>query len=152
MTTALPESVIRCMKPEDCRRLGLQTRDEIESSLDAASEAKIQSTVEAWLRQNGFWPRTSAFLHGAGKPSRGWYAHLHETKRNPILLDLLVWDFAGRVIEIELKTATGKPRQEQDAILLAGGNVHLCRGAIAAIETLQNWIEQNERRAKCTSL
>jgi hypothetical protein len=134
------------MTDADRRRYGCHTRSELAAGAEAAAERFDQRTVEAYLRNAGYWPRTDAYL-GQGRPERGWYYHLAKPRGNPYLLDLLAWDYGGHVIEIELKTATGKLRQEQAAILAAGGNVHLCRGAQAAIEVLREW-ESGKRRAK----
>ena len=137
---SLPESLIRCMLPADRRALKLETREELAAAYEAASEREIQRTVEAWLRQRGYWPRTPEFLEEpAFSPQSGWYIHLHETKRNPYLLDLLVLRLDGRHIEIELKTATGRIRPEQAAILAAGGSVVLCRSAQEAIDKVTEW-------------
>jgi hypothetical protein len=137
---ALPSNIIKCMRAEDRKALRVKTIEKIAEEYDEHSEREIQATVEAWLRQRGYWPRSPDWL-GGGKPERGWYIHLNETKRNPILLDLLVIGLDGRCVEIELKTATGKARAAQEYILRAGGNVHLCRGAIDAMRVIREWEE-----------
>jgi hypothetical protein len=138
---ALPANVIKCMRPADRQSLGIQTPAELSAAYEAATEREIQRTVEAWLRQHGYYPRTPEFLDGKAQPDhRGWYVHLHETKRNPILLDLLVIRRdGGRWIEIELKTSAGRVRPQQQAILNAGGPVALCRSAQEAIDELIMW-------------
>jgi hypothetical protein len=137
---ALPANVIKCMRPEDRKALNVQAPAELAQAYEAATEREIQRTVEAWLRQRGYYPRTPEFLDGKDMPDqRGWQVHLHETKRNPILLDLLVIGLDGRCIEVELKTATGGIRAEQHAILHAGGRVYLARSAAEAIGILTEW-------------
>jgi hypothetical protein len=137
---ALPANVIKCMRPADRQSLGIQTPAELSAAYEAATEREIQRTVEAWLRQHGYYPRTPEFLDGKAQPDqRGWYIHLHETKRNPILLDLLVLRMDGRWIEIELKASAGRVRPQQQAILGAGGPVALCRSAQKAIDELIMW-------------
>ena len=138
-TASLPPRLIEMMRPEDRKALKLQTRAELEAAYDAAGEREMQRTVGNWLRQRGYWPRPGAFLDGSGKPERGWYIHLNETKRNPCLLDLMVIGLDGRCVEIEMKTATGRVRPEQAAILAAGGSVLLCRWAAEAIDGVVAW-------------
>ena len=135
---SLPQCVVDKMQPADRKTLGLETRAELDAAYEAANEREMQRMMESWLRQRGYWPRTPEFLTG-GKPDRGWYVHLNEAKRNPIVLDLLVIGLDGRCIEIELKTATGRIRPEQAAMLAAGGSVALCRSAMEAMKTVEAW-------------
>ena len=144
-TASLPPRLIEMMRPEDRKALKLQTRAELEAAYDAAGEREMQRTVGNWLRQRGYWPRAEAFLTGAS-PERGWQVHLNETRRNPCLLDLLVIGLDGRCIEIELKTATGRIRPEQAAILKAGGSVALCRCAQEAIDAVLAWEQEKPGR------
>lgn len=106
------------------------------------AEAQTQREVEGWLRLQGYWPRTPEFLDGR-RPPRGWYIHIHEAKRNPILLDLLVLDLSGRWCEIELKTRTGAIRDAQAAILASGGV--LARSSQEAIDAVTDWIREIAR-------
>jgi len=99
---SLPQCVVDKMQPSDRKALGLETRAELDAAYEAASEREMQRTVEAWLRQRGYWPRADGFLDGR-KPDRGWYYHHNDCKgarRNGYLLDLMVWSLDGRHIEI----------------------------------------------------
>lgn len=135
------QDIIEKMSPEDRKAMGLKTRGEIESKLESKVEAQIQSEVEAYLRQNGFWPRSPAYLDGRTPPN-GWYVHLNETRKNPILLDLLIMTHSGRCIEIELKTATGKLREHQQVILDTTKCAHLARSTGEAVGLIQRWMKE----------
>lgn len=105
------------------------------------SESDIQAQVEAWLRSHGYWPRSPKFLTG-DRPPRGWYVHVHQARGNPIMLDLLVLDEARGHCEIELKTATGRIRADQQAILDASpDHAVLCRSAQDAIDAIRQRFE-----------
>ncbi len=146
-TPCLPRNIVDRMRPEDRKALGLQTTSETIDRLADRDERKMQARVEDWLKQRGYWPRTGAYLEGSGKPGRGWYYHHNGkgAKRNGYLLDLLVWDYAGNMIEVELKTSTGRVRPEQAAILAAGGAVALCRSVQEAIDRLAEWDAHDKR-------
>ena len=101
------------------------------------SEAAMQAQVESWLRHAGYWPRSPKFLNG-DRPPRGWFVHVHQAQGNPILLDLLILDFARGWYEIELKTENGRMRVDQSAILAAQpGHSTLCRFAQDAIDAIR---------------
>ena len=100
-------------------------------------ESDTQKQVEAWLIHAGYWPRSPKYLTG-DRPPRGWYIHVHEAQGNPILLDLLVLDFARGWYEIELKSARGRVRDAQVRILEASqGHAVLCRSAQDAIDYIR---------------
>ena len=141
----IPQNVIDMMSEEDRAALGLVSTVEVERGVAEKvekdvekAEAETQREVEGWLRLNGFWPRVPEYLDGR-VPPRGWYVHLHETKRNPIVLDLLVLGLDGRYAEVELKTRTGSVRDGQAAILRSGGV--LCRSSMEAIDYLRGWMD-----------
>ena len=138
----LPQRIIEKMSPGDRKELGLKTDAEKREINETKSEAQVQCEVEALLRLRGYWPRSPAFLDGK-TPRRGWYVHLHKTKKNPILLDLLTMS-NGRCLELELKTTSGKVRPEQEAILKSKGTA-LARSAAEALEIIKQWEKSNER-------
>lgn len=133
------DNVIALMRPDDRKAMGVKTRDEIESGLESKAESEIQNEIEAYLRQNGFWPRSPAYLDGR-RPPNGWYIHIHEAKRNPIILDLLIMTLSGRCLELELKTATGKLREHQLAILGTTDCSVLARSTGEAIDLFRQWM------------
>lgn len=74
-------------------------------------EKALQATCEGWLRQKGYRPSTAAEMVASVKPDatpvKGWYIHLHNCERNPLLPDLIVLDAdMTRCICIELKVAS----------------------------------------------
>ena len=85
---------------------------------------ELQRPFEAWLRGRGYRARTPDEILRAGPP-RGWYIHLNETKKNPILLDVLILWPGGHYIEIEFKTDDGKPSEYQAELIRQGAT--LCR-------------------------
>jgi hypothetical protein len=102
-----------------------EAQKRVEASIDrylAGEERKLQADCERWLQLHGWWPRTPDFI-ARGKPPTGWYIHLHEAKRNPILLDLLLLRNDGRYVEVELKTCNGKLSSEQAVLVGSGGRV-----------------------------
>ena len=135
------DKIIERMTPEQRKELGLKTRDEIDTKLAEKDEKTIQIGVESWLRLRGYWPRTPAFLDGKA-PEKGWYIHLHQSKKNPIILDLLILSHDGRYLELELKTAKGPVRPQQEAILK--GRASIARSIKEAVEEIQKWESQNE--------
>ncbi len=142
---AIPQKLVEKMSAADRQALGLMTNAEKAEKCAAVEEKEIQRTVEAWLRQRGYWPRSDAFLDGKVPPS-GWYIHVHAAKRNPIVLDLLVLrPEDGRFFELELKTATGSIRPAQAAIL-KGGASGVARSTLEAIELITEWENKLERR------
>jgi hypothetical protein len=120
----LPDSIIKIQSPKTRQELGVHTQEERIAKADVIAEKDIQVTCENWLTLQGFRRRSPEDIKRPG-PCAGWFVHLHETKRNPILLDLLILFPDGQFVEVELKTKTGKPSPEQDALLNRGGK--LCR-------------------------
>ena len=103
----------------------------------AVAEADLQAEVEAWLAARGYARRTPAEI--CARATRGrWQVHLIETKRNPILLDLILFDARGRYLEIELKTETGDPTPAQ-AALLARGEGLMCRSLSEVQAAVTAW-------------
>lgn len=127
------------MLPEaDRKAMGIKTRGEIDQSLEQKGEAEIQSTVENWLRLNGFWPRSPAYVTGEVPPC-GWYIHLHKAKRNPYLLDLLILSPSdGRYLELELKTEKGKLKDHQKSICETDC-APVARSAKESIDIIKKW-------------
>lgn len=80
------------------------------------AEKELQRDCENWLRLHGYKPRSPEFIR-SGAPEKGYYIHLHETQRNPIILDILILGVDGRFIEVELKTPRGAVRESQGYII-----------------------------------
>jgi len=139
-TVTLSDKLIEKLDPQTRKEMGVRTRDEISAKINRKSELAIQNDVEGWLRINGFWPRTPGFLDGK-KPEKGWYIHLHQTKKNPIILDLLIFTHDGRCLELELKTENGPIREHQQAILNTTECSALARSTVEAITKIKEWLK-----------
>lgn len=133
------------MSPEDRAENGLKSTAELEASgekrrkqVEEKAEKEIQSQVEAWLIHHGFERRTKDDI-ARGMPESGYFIHLYEAKRNPILLDLLILSHSGKYLELELKTATGPISPEQKCLIAYGGS--LARSSEEAIEIIKEWID-----------
>lgn len=134
----LPPHMVNMMRPQDRKALKLRTNDEAAQIAEASTEKIIQRDCERFLTLHGYRPRTQDGIAAKGE-IRGWFVHLHKSKRNPYLLDLLILRLDGRYIEVELKAANGRPTDEQAGILRAGGPVHLIWSVEAFIELITQW-------------
>ena len=134
------DKIVGMMSQTDRKALHLETREEIDTKLEAKDEAQIQREVESWLKLNGFNPRSPAFLDGK-TPQKGWFIHINQAKKNPILLDLLIFTLDGRCLELELKTRTGKIRPEQKAILDTTLCTNIARSTVEAITIIKEWLK-----------
>ena len=133
---ALPQHIIDSMSSADRKELGVKSTDERMENCERVSEREIQTQVEAYLVQLGYERRTPENI-ARGMPRSGWFIHLVKTKRNPILLDLLILSHCGSYIELELKTLTGKIRIEQEALIAQGGL--LARSTMQAMDIIREW-------------
>lgn len=112
------------MSAADRKALGVLTPEQRTAKVEGMAEKELQAQCESWLTLHGFRRRTPEEITRPGE-CNGWFIHLHEAKRNPILLDLLILHDDGRWQEVELKTVVGKTTREQEALIARGG--HLCR-------------------------
>lgn len=139
MARVLTASELRLLTPAQKVELGIcdptLVRDEsaVEKIADKA-ERVLQGQCENWMTLNGFRRRTPEEICRPGMFA-GWFIHLHEAKRNPILLDLLILFNDGRYIEVELKSATGNTTPAQEALVDRGGK--LCRTLAEFISVMQ---------------
>ena len=111
-----PPHMQRALSEQDRKELNVRLPEEVASKNEAQVERNLQNDCENYLRLQGFWPRTPEWI-AQGRPPKGWYIHLRESKRNPILLDLLILRNDGRYLEIELKSESGRTTDEQKSIL-----------------------------------
>ena len=68
----------------------------------ARLEKNLQSTCESWLTQRGY-ARLTAANADYSTDVRGWYGHLTEARRNPLMPDLFMFDRTGRCLLVEFK-------------------------------------------------
>lgn len=138
------------MKPIPLSSLGphaiRQIRDQVGDKVKIQKEGwqglekDLQRAVNRALKTMGYAPRASKTIlatEGRGGVA-GWYIHVNRAPGNPILLDVLILHKSGRWMEIELKTATGKPSECQ-AALLTQSNAALCRSVEAVVKAVQKW-------------
>jgi hypothetical protein len=125
------------LPPQFQAQVARKLAEQVRPSAPVATEADLQAEVEAWLAGRGYARRTPAEILTRDSAGR-WQVHLVETKRNPILLDLLLMDHRGRYLEIELKTPTGDPTPAQAALLARGHGV-LCRSLSDVRSVVEKW-------------
>jgi hypothetical protein len=106
--------------------------------IEAKAEREMQTQLEGWLHIQG-WHRRSPGDIKEEAPPRGWQIHLHETQRNPILLDILLLCNDGRHLEFELKTPEGKWSSEEQRILCVCHDHEVFRSVQEAIDYISEW-------------
>ena len=116
---------------------------------DKRDEKQLQGECEAWLEAIGYRRRTPREIqrHHLGL----WYVHLHKTKANPILLDLLLIDatygpYSVRAMEIELKVEGGKLTPEQRCLTIRNEGV-VCWSLREFQDVVRKW-RTNEGKGK----
>ena len=129
------EAALQPDKPTEARTVDLTP--EAQAGYEDGQEAAFQAEAASWLSDRGYGRRTPKAMqrhHG-----RRWQYHLHDPRGEGVLLDLLLLDsVAGRYIEIELKTATGRVDADQGT-LLARGEGTLCRSMDALKAAVLAW-------------
>lgn len=135
---ALPQNIINCMNVTDRKALGVKTDSERLQSAFLQYERDIQRDVENYCRMQGFDTRTPDNI-ARGRPKAGWMIHLHKTKKNPILLDLLLLHNSGAYLELELKRNTGELSIEQEKLVEYGGS--LAWSSEEAIGIIRTWLD-----------
>ena len=145
MTRSLPDDVsddIKRLNP-DLYPTAQTVRDSTATGhgVEAGKEAELQRDVEKWLESRGYWRRTPDSISPGFPPPKGWQVHIHQAKRNPILLDILLLSHDGRYIEIELKTRSGKLKKHQ-VPLVESDNGRLARCLEDAQKVVLEWEEK----------
>ena len=104
------------------------------------TEGDMQRSVEAILLAMGYAKRCkNSIMATLGKGGRkGWQVHISRAIGNPYVMDLLLLDHTGRYLEIELKTATGKLSEIQQA-LIDGGGMPVCRSLDEVRAVVREW-------------
>lgn len=83
------------------------------------SETELQKHAENWLRQRGYMRLTADLAESehAAPMRRGWFGHIVDAERNPLLPDLMIWDKCmTRFLGIELKTRNRYQRGQREMI------------------------------------
>jgi hypothetical protein len=113
----------------------VRTAEDIAEAYHAACEKDLQKKCEQRLQLHGYLPRTDCLENNT--PRKGTYFHMHKPKKNPCLLDLVIFDLTDRVLEVELKTEHGSLEPNQAAIV----RIH----KRAVVRSLQQFIDVLER-------
>jgi hypothetical protein len=103
-------------------------------------EGDFQREAESLLTLLGYTKRNKrGILDTLGKGGRnGWQVHIARAIGNPYVLDVLLLDHSGRYLEMELKTATGKLSEIQQA-LIDGGGLPVCRSLDEVRAVVADW-------------
>lgn len=83
------------------------------------SETELQRHAENWLRKRGYMRLTADLVESEhAAPMRcGWFGHIVEAERNPLLPDLMIWDkYMDHFLGIELKTRNRYQRGQLEMI------------------------------------
>ena len=140
----LPQNIINAIADPEVRKelkvLSTAELAEKGKARETLEDRAVQRQIEALLRHKGYMPRTEeAIMEGSPK---GWFIHYNpvKTKGNPYILDLLIWREDGTaVLELELKTKTGKPSEIQKAILNASRCSAIAYGVDEAARIVDHW-------------
>jgi len=106
---------------------------------ETGTEAALQAACEQWLEYRGYWRRSQKGIE-AGVPPLGRFAHIHQTRGNPLFLDLLITANDGRWLDVELKTGTGRVAKHQLALIAECPHSRkLVRGYAEFKKTVLEW-------------
>lgn len=107
------------------------------------AESELQQLVSNYCQQLGFYPRTEEWIAAAKSPGRiGWQFHMFNARKNPMLLDMLLWTDQGVITEFELKVKGGAVEPDQQRIIDCGNPVFWTFEA--AIEHIRTWMKKNK--------
>jgi hypothetical protein len=82
------------------------TEESLSSVADDKAEKTLQTHCENWLIQREYRRLTAQNAESqrlAPVPIRGWFGHLQQSKRNPLMPDIFIFDGQGRCLLVELK-------------------------------------------------
>jgi len=105
-----------------------------------ALEKELQTQVEQWLTLRGYRRLTADNAQRDPTDCRGYFGHWTQSKRNPLMLDLLILNDAGRYLMLELKVGTVKWQPGQ-CELIAQGYGWLVQTFNQAIAIVVTWEE-----------
>ena len=134
----VPTRYARLMSAKDRKELGIKLPEEVDKEIAAKDERRMLLTLQTMLRNRGYWPRSPGWLK-AERPPKGWQIHLHKTKRNPFILDIVLLGNDGRYLEFELKMP-GRPYSSEEQRLLCEFHGYPKFEMIpAALEYIEEW-------------
>jgi hypothetical protein len=108
-------------------------------SRQAKLERDLQHKLEDWLRMRGYYRRSPSDIGTVEKAPRGWQVHIHEAKKNPILLDILLLGNDGRYLEFELKCPPIRYSSQEQRILCTQYYKPVVVSLEGAIELVKRW-------------
>ena len=139
---ALSDNIISKMTPAQRKEFGVSTTKERKAKRDIKVEKELQKLVEDWLHISGYWRRSPADIR-TERPPKGWMVHLHQTRGNPILLDVLLLSNSGRFLEFELKTPRGKWSSPEQQLLCEHRDNPVFHDLDSVIKYVTEWENDN---------
>jgi len=101
-------------------------------------EGDLQKACNAMLVARGYWKRDKRGILAGSKPPMGWQVHVARAIGNPYLLDVLLLGNDGRYFEGELKHATGKASEIQEALMASDGT-RIYRSVAELRAAVEDW-------------
>lgn len=108
------------------------------SKVEKRDESKLQADCERWLTLHGYRRRTPDDIADCDIHAAGWFIHLQDAKRNPILGDLLIMR-RGFYIEIELKAGKAGRLSDEQHTLAEYQWITVCRSLAEFIKVMEAW-------------
>jgi len=102
-------------------------------------EREIQTEIENWLRLRGYYRRGPGDILSNVKAPLGWQIHVHEAKKNPILLDILLLHNEGYCLEFEVKRQNGSYSSDEQRALCEQYHKPVVRSLPEAMKLVNFW-------------
>ena len=135
---SLPPAMVEGMSKEDRKAFGIMTNAEAQAKGETRVERKLQADCERWLTLHGYRRRTPDDIADCDRNTVGWFSHLHDAKRNPILADLLIMR-RNAYIEIELKAGKAGRLSNEQHTLAEYQWITVCRSLAEFIKVMEAW-------------
>ena len=102
------------------------------------NEKELQTQCEQWLMHRGYRRLTAENAEKMEYATQGWFGHLVEAKRNPLMPDLFIFDLMmKRCLMVELKVVTRyQPGQLE---MINAGIWRECRTFAGFVEIVKEW-------------
>jgi len=136
------QKMIDMMTQADRDMMGWKTTEQKWKEMEDRYEKEFLAEVLKWLTEHGFESRNKKTF-GAKTPKYGWYMHMNEAQKNPMILDVPVWTLDGHFTEIELKTRKGVVSKNQQFILDTTGCAGLFRSMQEVVLHMEAFIKEH---------
>ena len=137
-------SVVRsCSRYVRADKGGADTATAQPSKATVKREKELQNLVQNWLRRRGYFYRSSSDILAADMPPRGWQYHLHRTRLNGYLLDMLLLGNDGRYLEFELKVEPVRYAGDEQRALVEKHGYKLFTTFESVREYVLSWEAEN---------